>query len=344
MSKEVAFVVDLATGEVSPLPEVTLESAGLWERRDLQRWIAERPEIIEPGLLLVTSEFADWEARQQRMADRLDLLFLDPTGAPLVAELKRDRATETVDLQALKYAAFCSTLTVDALVEQYSAFHKVDPVVARETVLEHAPALVEGEPSQVRIRLVAGGFGPGVTSVVLWLRDFNIDIGCIEVTARSRGDGSVVVNARQILPLPQAEDYLVRRRLREERDEVKRRGSRGGNSIGVLAEAGLLTTGTVVRLGIETLNARWREPVAALLAESPEMGEAEWTGQPTARSLRWRHDREIYSATGLVKQILSLAGIEVDAIPGPDYWLLPDGRPMYRASVEVRADSASSAD
>ena len=46
MSDEVAFVVDLATGSVKPLPEITLESAGLWERRDLQRWIAERPRSL----------------------------------------------------------------------------------------------------------------------------------------------------------------------------------------------------------------------------------------------------------------------------------------------------------
>jgi len=339
MTAEVAFVVDLATGSVEDLPQITFESVGLWERRDLQRWIAERPEIVEPGLLLVTSEFADWEHRQQRVADRLDLLFLDPTGSPLVAELKRDQASETVDLQALKYAAYCSTLTTEALVEQYAAFHDVDLEAASQTILHHAPALVEAERSPVRIRLVAGGFGPGVTSVVMWLRDRSeIDVGCIEVTARSRGDGTVIVAARQLIPLPQAEDYLVRRRQREEREEVRKRGSRGANSVGVLAEAGLLTTGTTLQLGVQALIGRWREPVAALLIEKPQVGEAEWTGESVARSLRWRHDGQVYSATGLTKEILALAGIDVSTsgLPGPDYWLLPDGRAMYRASVEVR--------
>jgi hypothetical protein len=340
MTQEVAFVVDLATGSVEELPAITLESAGLWERRDLQRWIAERPSIIEPGLLLVTSEFDDWEARSGRVADRLDLLFLDRTGSPLVAELKRDQASETVDLQALKYAAYCSTLKTQELIEQYASFHAVDLEVAREVVLRHAPALAEEEPGEVRIRLVAGGFGPGVTSVVLWLRDRSeIDIGCTEVTARSRGDGTVMIAARQIIPLPQAEDYLVRRRRREESQEVRTRSSRGANSIAVLAEAGLLTTGTVVRLGVSSLIGRWQEPVAALLEQHPDMSEAEWTGETVSKSLRWRHDRQVYSASGLTKQILSLVGIEVDALPGPDYWLLPDGRPMYRASVEVRSQS-----
>jgi hypothetical protein len=336
MSDEVAFVVNLESGSVQPLPQVTLESVGLWERRDLQRWIAERPEIIEPGLLLITSEFDEWEARQLRVADRLDLLFLDQAGAPLIAELKRDRASETVDLQALKYAAYCSTLTVHGLVEQYSTHHSVSRDEAHAAIVAHAPSLAEAEPEEVRVRLVAGGFGPGVTSVVLWLREFGIDIGCTEVTARSRGDGEVVIAARQILPLPQAEDFLVRRRERDEQEVAKRRGSRGANTVGVLADAGLLQPGMTLRLGIATLNTRWQEPVVELLEEYPTMGEAEWTGDPSARSLKWRHDGEVYSATGLTKHILSIAGIAVDAIPGPDYWLLPDGRAMYRASVEVR--------
>ena len=82
----------------------SLASAGLKERDDLQRWIAQHPEIIGDGLLLVTSEFDRWEIKQQKVADRLDLLFVGNQGSPLVAELKRDKATDTVELQALKYA------------------------------------------------------------------------------------------------------------------------------------------------------------------------------------------------------------------------------------------------
>lgn len=337
MHEEVAFLVDLESGSVDELPRVTLESAGLWERRDLQRWIAAHPEIVEPGLILVTSEFADWESAKIRVTDRLDLLFLDREGAPLVAELKRDQASETVDLQALKYAAYCSTLTTRQIIEQYAVFHGVDADVARDVIAKHAPALAEGEPRPVRIRLIAGGFGPGVTSVVLWLREMSsIDIGCIEVTARGRGDGTLTVTARQLIPLPQAEDYLVRRRVREETEEVRNRTARGANSVAVLAGAGVLVPGTILRLGVETLRSSWQTAVGEMLAEDASVGEAVWTGELQARSLRWQHDGQIYSATGLTKRILERAGIVVDAVPGPDHWILPDGRPMYRASLEVR--------
>ena len=40
----------------------------------------------------------------------------------MVAELKRDRAPETVEMQAIKYAAMASRFTEDTLVEQHARF------------------------------------------------------------------------------------------------------------------------------------------------------------------------------------------------------------------------------
>ena len=187
---EVAFLIDFEQGEVSkvtPMDEMTLQSVGLKERADLQRWISDHPEIVGHGLLLVTSEFDQWELREQKVPDRLDVLFLDGDGSPVVAELKRDKATDTTELQALKYAAYCSQLTLEDLIEEYARFHKIELEQARADLLAHAPMLVEGEPAPVRIRLVAGSFGPSVTSVVLWLRDHDASTS---VAFRSRPAGS----------------------------------------------------------------------------------------------------------------------------------------------------------
>jgi hypothetical protein len=205
------------------MEEITMAAAGLRERQDLQRWITEHPDLVAPGLLLITTEFDRWEAREQRVADRLDALFLDTSGAPVVVEFKRDKAADTVEMQALKYAAYCAQLTFDQLVEDYSSAHDLSPEVGREQLLDHAPALEEAGPRPVKILLVAGSFGPAVTSVVLWLREYGVDIGCIEVTVRAMpGAGTAIVTAQQTLPLPQAEDYLVRRRQKEQADERAR--------------------------------------------------------------------------------------------------------------------------
>jgi hypothetical protein len=208
---------------MTPMAELTLASAGLKERQDLQRWVTSHPELIAPGLLLITTEFDRWEVRNHKVADRLDALFLDPSGAPVVVEFKRDKATDTIELQALKYAAYCSQLTLDELAEDFAATKKVSTEEGRALLVDHAPALEEGGPRPVKILLVAGAFGPAVTSVVLWLRDYGIDIGCIEISMRAvPGANKAVLAARQLLPLPEAEDYLVRRRRKEQEEERAR--------------------------------------------------------------------------------------------------------------------------
>lgn len=219
----VSLLVDLDSQEATQMQEMTLASAGLRERDHLQRWVTEYPELIGPGLLLITTEFDRWEVRDHKVADRLDALFLDATGAPVVVEFKRDKATDTVELQALKYAAYCSQLTLEELAEEFAATHETTKDEARQRLLDHAPALDEGGLLSVRVLLVAGGFGPAVTSVVLWLREYGIDVGCVEVSARAvPGGGQAVLVARQILPLPEAEDYLVRRRRKEQEENAVR--------------------------------------------------------------------------------------------------------------------------
>lgn len=334
---ETALVVHLQTGAIQALEETSLQEFDLLERRDLQRWVTEHPELVGEDLLLVTSEFDQWELRDQRVSDRLDVLFLDSSGSLVVAELKRDRASDTVDLQALKYAAFCSTLTVDEVVEEYQRFHSCTEDEARSRIVAHAPTIEEEGIGKTRIRLVAGSFGPAVTSVVLWLRDFDIDIGCVQVTARRLDGESAMITARQLLPLPLTEDYLVRRRRREQEQEERTRSNRGTNSVRVLADAGLIEEGMTIRLGLDTLVNRWRPMVEQFLNQHPEAGFAEWTGEVTPRSMRWRHDGELYSLTGLTKTVLESAGIErPEAVAGPDHWLLPDGRAMYQAALELR--------
>jgi hypothetical protein len=221
-SDGIAFAVDLTTRAATPLEEIELASVGLMERDDLQRWITEYPQIVGPDLLLITTEFDRWQIRDQRVIDRLDVLLLDSKGSPVIAELKRDRASDTVELQALKYAAYCSQLTVAELVEEYARYHGVELEEARSELLNHAAVLEDREPGRIVVRLVAGEFGPAVTSVVLWLRDYDLDIGCIEVKARRVDGTTAVLIVRQLLPLPETEDFLVRRRIKEQEEQKAR--------------------------------------------------------------------------------------------------------------------------
>jgi len=344
-SDDVVFVINLETGDAEPMREITLQSVGLKERADLQRWISEHPEIVGRDLLLITTEFDQWEIRDQKVADRLDVLFLDSAGSPLVAELKRDQALDTTELQALKYAAYCSQLTVDDLADAYARYHQVDPETARTALLDHAPSLTDGELGPIRIRLVAGSFGPAVTTVVLWLRDHDIDIGCIEVVARMHGDGMAILSAHQLLPLPEAEDYLVRRRRKEQEEEARKSTRRALSSVAILGRAGAVTEGDVLELKLDAFTAEVRPKVEQLVADDARVGRATWTGLGSLKALRWERDGQLYSVTGIIVKILELVGIDQKAVAGPDYWIVPrTGRSMYEESKLLEASVMASAD
>lgn len=148
----------IVEGTAHNLPPVSMADLGWRERGDLQRWVRQHPDLIEPRLLLVSEEFADWEGAGAAVHDRLDLLFLDVDGRPVVVELKRGTAPDRTESQALLYAAYCDQLSTTDLVEQYAKTHSVDLAEARTAITTHAEALGEDQPGRVRVRLVAEDF------------------------------------------------------------------------------------------------------------------------------------------------------------------------------------------
>ena len=61
MGGEIVF--NVADGQVTEMTATTLKEIGFRERADLQRWIEEYPEIVERDLLVITTEFNQWELR-----------------------------------------------------------------------------------------------------------------------------------------------------------------------------------------------------------------------------------------------------------------------------------------
>lgn len=109
MGDELVFAVN---GQDAHAAEpITLAEAGLKERKHLQEWVLANPRILGPGVLIVTSEFDRCASKTNAEKDRLDILGLDKEGRLVVAELKRDAAPDTVEMQAIKYAAMASRST-----------------------------------------------------------------------------------------------------------------------------------------------------------------------------------------------------------------------------------------
>ena len=110
-------VYSIKEGTAVPLETVSLAEAGLRERQDLQEWVLARPEILGPDVMVIAFEFDHWQnSKGDRQRDRLDVLGLDADGRLVLAELKRDDAPDTVEMQAIKYAAMASRFTEADLV------------------------------------------------------------------------------------------------------------------------------------------------------------------------------------------------------------------------------------
>jgi hypothetical protein len=210
---------ELSPTGLSPVAPVAFSDVGVRERADLQRVLRDKIEIIAPGVLIISEEFSDWEDSKRR----IDLLGLDRSGALVVIELKRTADGGHMELQALRYAAMISALTFDRLVEIYGTFLSAQKRSedARQGILDHLDGDPTADPEfleKVRIILVSADFSREITTTVLWLNDQGIDITCVRLAAYDLR-GATLVDVQQVIPLPEAKDYMVR--LREKQREIR---------------------------------------------------------------------------------------------------------------------------
>src|SRR4051794_13801090 len=112
------FIIDPTTKVPTKVESVAFADIGIKERNDLEQWVLRHAEILGEPLLIVTSEYS----RFDRSARRLDVLALDEDGVLVVIELKLDAAGTLADQQAIRYAAFCSTMTMGDVVELFAAY------------------------------------------------------------------------------------------------------------------------------------------------------------------------------------------------------------------------------
>jgi hypothetical protein len=136
-------------------------------------------------------------------------------------------------------------------------------------------------------------------------------------------DRLYALSCRQLLPLPAAEDYLVKRRRKEKAEELHEASGRRRNTVTFLLEAGVIEPNTALKLNLSAFSAEEQAIIEPEVESNPEVGLAEWTGLGLHKALRWRVDNKVYSATGLIKHILSLHGCGLHALPGPRYWRVP---------------------
>ena len=222
--ESVFFVKDEAA---QPLARTSLQAEGLWERHHLQQWALQYPDLLGENLYVITDEFDRWEdASGQAVADRLDVLALDPEGRPVVVELKRGPAPRLTDIQAVGYAAMVSRFTVEDLVDAHAAFlarhgEPTGPDEVRAILSGHAGGkkLSDHLLRSPAIVIVAESFAPAMTSSVVWLSEQGVDITLREFQLYRSGDG-LLLTVSQTWPVRDVEEFTVKPR-RQDADAVR---------------------------------------------------------------------------------------------------------------------------
>lgn len=225
MAGESVFFVKGDSAE--PLVRTALQAEGLWERHHLQQWALQHPELLGDNLYVITDEFDRWEdASGQAVADRLDVLALDPEGRPVVVELKRGPAPRLTDIQAVGYAAMVSRFTVEDLIEAHVSFlarcgQLTEPDEVRAILSGHAGGkkLSDHLLRSPAIVIVAESFAPAITSSVVWLSEQGVDITLRELQLYRSGAG-LLLTVSQTWPVRDVEEFTVKPR-RQDADAVR---------------------------------------------------------------------------------------------------------------------------
>ena len=230
------------------VPATTFQEQGLQERRDLQQLIINQPSALGSDMFIITEEFENWSDSSRR----IDLLAIDEDGTLAVIELKRDEDPGPMELQAVRYAAMVANITLDQLVDAHQAFRQARGLNGDassrldEYLSEKEVNRDDLQTAKPRIILVAPDFPTELATSVLWLNDSGLDIRCVRLLLYL-ADNQLFIDAAQVIPLPEADDYLVR--VREKAEEVetvtRRRRKRTSN---VLVENGVIKGGEEIML------------------------------------------------------------------------------------------------
>lgn len=191
---------------------------GFKERKNLQEWLAHRPDALGEELLIIQKEFDGFAGTRER----LDLLALDKNGNLVVIENKLDDSGKDVVWQALKYASYCANLTKLQIVEIFRQHLKEDGN-AEDLICEFLEADDINEVkinmgNSQRMMFVAANFPKEVTNTALWLLGQGISVQCFRATPYVFGE-QLLLSIDQIIPTPEAEEFMIGMKAKEDEEK-----------------------------------------------------------------------------------------------------------------------------
>ena len=157
-----------------------------------------------------------------------------------------------------------------------------------------------------------------------------MDITCTRIDAYEH-EGKIILNSQQVIPIPEAEEYLTKRREKQE----KQKQSSVTFTLDALLNRDVLQEDDIVVFD----ESKVPEEIDREWDPEDEFWQARVTGKTGQQNnIEWLHENEPYSFTGLTREILHrLVGRDKDKpLNGYGYWTHPefDGRTLLRLRKE----------
>lgn len=214
------FLIEKNTNSIKSLVKKSFSELGFKERSHLQEWIASNSEALGEKLLIIQKEFSGFADTYER----LDLLAIDKNGNLVIIENKLDDSGRDVTWQALKYASYCSTLKNEQIKSIYQSYlNTTEPGAnAEEKIIEFLEEdsftdLVLNQNMRQRIILISANFRKEVTSTVIWLMKFKVQLQCFKATPYEL-NGQHLLSLDQIIPTKDAQDFIISMNSKEQEE------------------------------------------------------------------------------------------------------------------------------
>jgi len=213
------------------LPSTTFEKEKIYEVKDLQRYLSNSIEVIDNDLLVISTEFSDWEDSKRS----IDILCVDSDGNLVVVEIKRTQDGGHMELQSIRYSAMIANMKFDKAVKTFETYLKrinstIDPEQKLLNFLGWTEVKEDEFAQDVKIILISSDFSIELTTSILWLNDRDIDIRCIKVKLQKDNE-NIYFDIQQIIPLPESTDYQVKLKEKVAEERLVRRESKREQSI-----------------------------------------------------------------------------------------------------------------
>lgn len=237
-----------------------------------------------------------------------------------------------------------SSMTLESLgphyldyLQKYSKRSDLDLDAAKNEIIEFIQnEEFEEFSTRPRIILCSEDFSREVTTTVLWLRQFDVDISCVRFSPY-RVEDKIVIVPTKIIPLPEAEQYQVE--IEKKQGERAQSGERRKrtNTIRILLDNGLIKEGDRVFL-------KSYLPSHVQFNEGDSTFSGVITGKRgQSNAILWDKDKKEYSISLLAWMIfrdLHPNKKDPGGVNGSAHWVRKDGKSLWDIAEDFLAKQA----